>query len=356
MRWLQSRCCIHFLEGNTDLMRTDGEVLKTLTAPDLYPGAWVMGAYSLTASQYMSNRLDKIGPSHEEPERHRYKGWPIWILNLYFIKCLSDLAQGRWEELDREIVQCEILADELGLGSIRGLVKAFQVEMFLRKGDIDSAVAVSPFANYNLQPSYWFYYIPELTQVKLLIQTHMEEKGKTLLQNLILSAREFHNNNLLIQGLALQTVIYARESRYEQAKKPLYEALTLSKDLNHKRTFLDLGNAVIPLLKEIGEAQAENLQVPDLLHAFEEEKRCSLENSSDKIIKSEKRISGLSKRELEILSLVSKGAKNEDIAEELFVSLDTVKKHLYRAYQKLYVSNRMAAVRRAKELELLTGE
>jgi DNA-binding CsgD family transcriptional regulator len=337
-------------------MRTDGEVLKTLTAPDLYPGAWVMGAYSLTASQYMSNRLDKIGPSHEEPERHRYKGWPIWILNLYFIKCLSDLAQGRWEELDREMVQCEILADELGLESIKGLVKAFQVEMFLRKGDIDCAVAVSPFANYNLQPSYWFYYIPELTQVKLLIQTHMEEKGKKLLQKLILSAREFHNNNLLIQGLALQTIIYAGESQYEQAKKPLYEALTLSKDLNHKRTFLDLGNAVIPLLKEIGEAQAENLQVPDLLHAFEEEKRRSFENGPDKIIKSKKRISGLSKRELEILSLVSRGAKNGEIAEELFVSLDTVKKHLYRAYQKLYVSNRMAAVRRAKELELLTGE
>ena len=356
MRWLQARCLIHFLEGNTDLMRTDGDVLKTLTAPDLFPGAWVMGAYSLTASQYMSNRLDKIGTSHEEVKIHRYKGWPLWIMHHYFMKCLSDLALGRWEELDREIVQCEILADELGLESIKGLVKAFQVELFLRKGDIDSAVAVSPFANYNVETSFCFYYIPELTQVKLLIQTHMEEKGKKLLQNLILSAREFHNYNLLIQGLGLQAIIYAGESQYEKAKTPLYEALTLSKDLNHKRTFLDLGNAVIPLLKEIGEAQAENLQVPDLLQAFEEEKRYSLENGSDKIIKSDKRISDLSKRELEILSLVSQGAKNGEIAEELFLSLDTVKKHLYRAYQKLYVSNRMAAVRRVKELELLARE
>jgi len=357
MRLLQGRCLIHFKEGNTDLMATDGEALKTLAAQDLYPAAWMMGAYSLAASKYMTNRFDKIGPFHEDVKKHRYKGWPLWIMHFYFIKCLSDMAAGRWEELDREIVHCEILANEFGQESIKGLVKAFQVEMFLRKGDIDRAVAVSPFANFNIGPSFWgHYYLPELTQVKLLIQTRKEDKGKELLQNLIHSAREFNKNNLLIQCLALQATVYAGQSRDEEAKKLLQEALTLSKDLNHKRTFLDLGRAILPLLKEIGEAQADNAHVLDLLQAFEEEKRYSLENGSDKIIKPKQSISDLSKRELEILSLVSQGANNGDIAEELFISLDTVKKHLYHAYQKLYVSNRMAAVRRAQELDLLARE
>lgn len=356
MRLLQGRCLIHFLAGNTDLMATDGEALKTIAAPEVFPAAWMMGAYSLAASLYMMNRLDKIGPFHEEVKEHRYKGWPIWIMHFYFLKCLSDLAAGRWEELDREIVQCEILANEFGQESIKGLVKAFQVEMFLRKADIDRAVAVSPFANFNLQPSFWYYYIPELTQVKLFIQTGMVEKGRDLLQGLMQNAREFHNNNLLIQCLVLQAKVYAGESRYEEAKEPLQEALKLSKDLNHKRTFLDMGRAIIPLLKEIAEAQADNAQALDLLHAFDEEKRYSLKKGSDRTIKPKKTISDLSKRELEILSLVSRGANNGDIAEELFISLDTVKKHLYRAYQKLYVNNRMAAVRRAQELDLLAGE
>ncbi|WP_305882146.1 LuxR C-terminal-related transcriptional regulator [Robiginitalea marina] len=357
MRLLQGRCLIHFLEGNTDLMATDGEALKTFAAPEVFPAAWMMGAYSLAASLYMTNRLDNIGPFHEEVKKHRYKGWPLWIMHFYFIKCLSDMAAGRWDELDREIVHCEILANEFGQESIKGLVKAFQVELFLRKGDIDSAIAVSPFANFNVGSSFWgHYYKPELTQVKLLIQTRREGKGMELLQNLIHSAREFHHNNLLIQCLVLHAIVYAGESRYEEAKNPLEEALTLSKDLNHKRTFLDMGSAILPLLKEIGEARADNGQVLDLLHAIEEEKRYSLKKGSDKIIKPKKSISDLSKRELEILSLVSRGANNGDIAEELFISLDTVKKHLYRAYQKLYVSNRMAAVRRAQELDLLPGE
>ncbi|WP_100626943.1 LuxR C-terminal-related transcriptional regulator [Algoriphagus formosus] len=357
MRLLQGRCLIHFLEGNTDLLATDGEALKTFAASDIFPAAWMMGAYSLATSLYITNRLDKIGEFHEDVKKHRYRGWPLWIMHFYFIKCLSDMATGKWEELDREITHCEILANEFGQESIKGLVKAFQVEVFLRKGDIDSAVAISPFANFNVGSSFWgLYYIPELTQVKLLILTGKEEKGKELLQNLIHSAREYRKNNHLIQCLALKAIVYARESRYEQAKELLCEALALSKDLNHKRTFLDMGWGILPLLKEIGETQADNAHVLSLLNAFEEEKRYSLKKGPEKNITPKKSISDLSKRELEILLLVSRGANNGEIAEELFISLDTVKKHLYRAYQKLYVNNRMAAVRRAQELDLLPEE
>ncbi|WP_166637247.1 LuxR C-terminal-related transcriptional regulator [Algoriphagus boseongensis] len=355
MRLLQGRCIIHLLEGNTDLMATDGEALKTFIAPEVFPAAWMIGAYCLTASQYMTNRLDKIGSYHEDVKKHRYKDWPLGIMNLYFIKCLSDMAAGRWQELDREIVHCEILANEFGQESIKGLVKAFQVELFLRKGDIDSAIAISPFANFNLQPTFWYYYIPELTQVKLFIQTGMEEKGKDLLQGLTQKAREFHKKNMLIQCLALQAIIYAGESQYEAAKTPLQEALTLSKNLKNKRALLDLGRAILPLLKEIVEDQVDNAYVLELLQAFEEEKHYSLKIGSDNIIKPKRSNSDLSKRELEILSLVSRGANNGDIAEELSISLETVKKHLYRVYQKLYVKNRMAAVRRAQELDLLPG-
>jgi len=51
----------------------------------------------------------------------------------------------------------------------------------------------------------------------------------------------------------------------------------------------------------------------------------------------------LTHREIEILSLVAVGAKNEEIAGKLFVSSHTIKTHLYNIYKKLSVSNRLQA-------------
>jgi DNA-binding NarL/FixJ family response regulator len=61
----------------------------------------------------------------------------------------------------------------------------------------------------------------------------------------------------------------------------------------------------------------------------------------------------LSARETEVLVLAGRGLTNAQIGRELFVSEATVKTHLLRAYAKLGVSGRTAAVTRAMELGLL---
>ena len=61
----------------------------------------------------------------------------------------------------------------------------------------------------------------------------------------------------------------------------------------------------------------------------------------------------LSARETEVLVLAGRGLTNAQIGRELFVSEATVKTHLLRAYVKLGVSGRTAAVTRAMELGLL---
>ncbi|MCH7998450.1 MAG: helix-turn-helix transcriptional regulator [Chloroflexi bacterium] len=61
----------------------------------------------------------------------------------------------------------------------------------------------------------------------------------------------------------------------------------------------------------------------------------------------------LTGREVEILRLVAAGMRNQEIAEQLFISLSTVKRHIANAYGKLGVSHRTEAVARANELNLL---
>ncbi len=62
---------------------------------------------------------------------------------------------------------------------------------------------------------------------------------------------------------------------------------------------------------------------------------------------------GISERELEVLELVAEGLSNKEIAGKLFVSINTVKTHLSRLYEKLEVNRRMQAVEKAKSLKLI---
>jgi len=55
-------------------------------------------------------------------------------------------------------------------------------------------------------------------------------------------------------------------------------------------------------------------------------------------------IESLSNREKEILEQLSKGKMYKEIASELFISPETVRKHVYHIYEKLHVTNRVEAV------------
>jgi DNA-binding CsgD family transcriptional regulator len=61
----------------------------------------------------------------------------------------------------------------------------------------------------------------------------------------------------------------------------------------------------------------------------------------------------LSPREVEVLRLVARGRSNAEIARELFIGESTVKTHLLRAFAKLGVSDRTAAVTTAMAIGLL---
>jgi len=62
---------------------------------------------------------------------------------------------------------------------------------------------------------------------------------------------------------------------------------------------------------------------------------------------------GISKREYEVLELMAQGLSNQEIADKLFVSLNTVKTHSSNRFMKLDARRRTQAIHRAKELGLL---
>ena len=62
----------------------------------------------------------------------------------------------------------------------------------------------------------------------------------------------------------------------------------------------------------------------------------------------------LGERELDVLRLLAAGEQNQEIADELYLALNTVKKHVTHIFEKLGAANRTEAAARARELGLLS--
>nr|WP_214460505.1 response regulator transcription factor [Flavihumibacter fluvii] len=71
--------------------------------------------------------------------------------------------------------------------------------------------------------------------------------------------------------------------------------------------------------------------------------KSSIQETSQ-VMASKGNLKTLSNREMEILVLLSKGMLYKEIAAQLFISQETVRKHVYHMYEKLHVNNRIEAV------------
>ena len=63
---------------------------------------------------------------------------------------------------------------------------------------------------------------------------------------------------------------------------------------------------------------------------------------------------GISKREYEVLIEISKGFSNKEIAEKLFVTESTIKTHVSNIFMKLNAKRRTQAIKKAKELQIIS--
>lgn len=131
----------------------------------------------------------------------------------------------------------------------------------------------------------------------------------------------------------------------EQSPRTQIIALTIHEDEEYLFEMIKSGASAY-LLKDVspdqlihtikGVAQGESFIPPRLMaRVFQEFNRLSSGPAGD--------THELTRRELEVLQLVARGANNRSIAEQLFISEKTVKNHLTNIFQKLDVADRTQA-------------
>jgi LuxR family maltose regulon positive regulatory protein len=140
------------------------------------------------------------------------------------------------------------------------------------------------------------------------------------------------------------------------------EALALACPEGYVRVFVDEGAPMSALLGQVVAAQRRDQSaaggvplayVGRLLRAFEPGTAAGAPAARRRGVGSPGLVQALSEREFEVLRLLAAGKPNREIADELFVSVDTVKKHITHILEKLGASNRTQATARARDLGLL---
>jgi LuxR family maltose regulon positive regulatory protein len=163
----------------------------------------------------------------------------------------------------------------------------------------------------------------------------------------------------MIDILEMQALLADALNQESTAFEKLSEALTLAEPGGFIRPFLDLGSQMADLLKRLTKQKPDLKYAERILAAFSNEETGVGQNESDdqsvhrSFLSNQALVEPLTNREIEILLILPKGLSNQEIAEMLFISPETVKRHLYNIYQKFDVKNRQQAIVKAKSLGIL---
>jgi LuxR family maltose regulon positive regulatory protein len=150
---------------------------------------------------------------------------------------------------------------------------------------------------------------------------------------------------LIMKALALR----ARDGN-EAALNTLAQALTLAEPGGYVRVFVDEGAPIGELLRRAAARGIRPNYAGNLLKALESD---SAGGQRGRPIAHSGMAEPLSERELEVLRLLTTSLTTKEIADELVVSVNTVRSHVKSIYGKLGVHRRMDAVQRARAFGLL---
>lgn len=225
---------------------------------------------------------------------------------------------------------------------------AFEAWVFLLQGDTGMAKEwLKEAPNENVE-----FYITErycyMQKVRVLIAAGNLEHAYSLLKRLDLFYAVYHRDYYRIKGKVLESILlYRLGDRIWE--KVLMEALDGAEEYHYVRLISDEGTAIMPLLEKL----KKNVRQKEFVREVIGEADKMAKMYPDYMEPEFKLQEPLTKKELEILNLIHRGKRSEEICEICNISYSGLKFHNRNIYRKLGVSSRIEAERKAVMLRIV---
>lgn len=234
----------------------------------------------------------------------------------------------------------------------------FQAKLFVQAGEYEDAETSIESSDLNVYDTLSSTVESRfLVYARLLARSNRLDDALILLKRLERFARENNRLASLMEILCFSAVCYAKKTDYPNAMTTLNEAIERGSKEGYIRAFVDERETMSILVERYvsqnrnGGAGVHLTYARNLLKLINEQ--CGILNSlqqNNDVVKSRPGL--LTKTELEITKQMMQQASNQQIADDLFLSINTIKKYNARIFDKLGVNNRFEAMQKAKQLGL----
>lgn len=274
------------------------------------------------------------------------------LFPVYVLMARHQVLAGNWTEVDRNL-QCIKNLSSAFLKTVSGGWEVFQAWVELKRGHSGQVLHwVETFNPAQMAPIDFFQEIEEVNAARLMLAANHLEEASRLVENRLPLLKNTDRTGHLIEFMAVESVLRQAQNRLPEAEAAVKQALELAESRGYLRVFLDEGPKMHELLAKTQPSFTGSLRIytQRLLDAFPQKNAPVF----DSILPPDQSlIEPLSEREIEVLRLISSGVSNADIASQLFISVNTVKKHITNIFNKLGVENRVLAIEKSRQLKLL---
>ncbi|MGD8792713.1 MAG: LuxR C-terminal-related transcriptional regulator, partial [Anaerolineae bacterium] len=218
--------------------------------------------------------------------------------------------------------------------------RALRIVLALGQDDVDSAARAAEGAP-RLEESGSFpdYLFLMLCRARLFLAQGQQARAAQELAMLEGMASQAGWQRAIVQVRALQALMLPEP---DEALAVLADALARAEPEGYVRTFVDAGRPMEALLRRAVAGGGDSDYAAGLLAAFDDGEK---EGAPRPVDRAQSALAEpLTDREIDVLTLLTEGRTNREIAQALYVSVNTVKTHLKNVYGKLEVSNRRDAV------------
>jgi LuxR family maltose regulon positive regulatory protein len=227
------------------------------------------------------------------------------------------------------------------------VVTVHQARLWLAQGNLEAASRWAQASGLSVDDAPSFHReAGHLTLARILVAQGKPDAAVRLLMRLLKAAESTERWGSAIEALLLLALTQHKKTEPDRALHALERALSLAEPEGYVRIFVDEGAPMAELLRQAAERGIAPGYVQELLSAFDASGPAEPRHAQPLI-------EPLSDREIEVLRLAAAGLSNREIAEQLYVSINTVKAHTKSVYRKLDAHNRTQAINRAQELGLL---